>query len=67
MRSLAAKLLLRLDSSAKSGGVFYPTRSVWARQPCLLVVSISVCRTLTWLARSCNATKPKSQGPAHGR
>ena len=30
MRPLAAKLLLRLDSSAKSGR-FYPICSVWAR------------------------------------
>ena len=49
-------------------GAFLPnTFCLGARQPCLLVVSISVCHTSTWLARSCNATKPKSQGPAHGR
>ena len=30
-----------------------------ARQPCLLVVFISVCHASMWLARSCNATKPK--------
>ena len=49
-------------------GAFLPnTFCLGARQPCLLVVSISVCQTFTWLARSCNATKLKSQGPAHSR
>ena len=31
IRPLAAKLLLRPDSSAKKWGRFCPTRSVWAR------------------------------------
>ena len=33
----------------------------------ILLVSRFHCHTSTWLARSCNATKLKSQGPAHSR
>ena len=41
-------------------GAFLPNMfCLGARPPCMLVVSISVCHTSMWLARSCNATKPK--------
>ena len=60
MRSLAAKLLLRLDSSAKSGGVF--TQHVLSECASTLLVSRF---HFVILPRGLLATKRKSQGLAH--
>ena len=63
MRPLAAKLLLRLDSSAKSGGVLLNMFCLGAGQPCFLVVAIPVCHTSMWLATvdGRNSAPPKTE------